>query len=311
LSETPAIDIYRSALPPGGPAQNKLARRPIDTIPADRVDSYKTGSRIDFRDELDPAELARQPGEEVVYTIRTRLSGEHASGDSNTAKLAMYPAPPAPGELRATLMERSVALSWMSPGTPPAATSPNETLNYRVYRAEVSAGSTAGAEPNDSTGAAQAALQPIALVHSNAYDDTNVAVGRTYRYVVRAVAKFGEQSVESLDSNDAIIAANDRFPPTTPQNLVAVIIPATNGQPSYVELSWSISAETDLAGYRVFRSNEPDTQGERLNVELLSAPTYRDVSAMTGQRYFYRVRAVDQAGNESPLSASVEAIVEP
>ena len=304
LGETPTIDIYRSATAPNT-TPSKLPSRPVDTIPADLVDTYKTGALIEFRDELDPAELARQPGQQVTYTIRTRLSGEHASADSNPAKLTVYPAPQPPSALHATLMEKSIALSWTPSETAPGAATASVSLDYRVYRAEVSAGvSAAAAQPN---AAAQSELQPIALVQSNSYDDANVAVGHTYRYVVRSVAKFGEQSVESLDSNDAIIAANDVFPPAAPQNLVAVIIPATDGQPAYIELSWSISSEADLAGYEVFRSTDEGTQGERLNSELLSAPTFRDTNVTARQRYFYRVRAVDQAGNASPLSATVQA----
>lgn len=309
LAETPAVDIYRSITPAGAPAASKPPSRPVDTIPADLVDSYKTGAHIDFRDELDPAELARQPGDQVTYTVRTRLSGEHASTDSNPAKLTVYPAPPPPSELRAILMEKSVALSWTPSETVPGTSSSNTALDYRVYRADVGAGSASAS--SSSATAEEAAFQPIALVESNSYTDTNVAVGQNYRYTVRAVAKFGEQSVESLDSNGVVIAAKDIFPPASPQNLVAVIIPAANDQRSYVELSWSISQEADLAGYQVFRSTQPDQPGEQVNSELLSAPTYRDPNVAVGQRYFYRVRAVDQAGNQSPLSASAEADLEP
>lgn len=46
--------------------------------------------------------------------------------------------------------------------------------------------------------------------------------------------------------------------------------------------------------------------GQRLNEELLPAPTFRDMTVTPGGQYFYRVRAVDRAGNESPSSAPVE-----
>jgi hypothetical protein len=304
LTETPAVDIYRSVVAPAGTPPVKSPSRPVDTIPADLVDTYKTGAHIEFRDELDATELARQPDQQLTYTVRTRLSGEHASVDSNPAKLTVYPAPPPASELHATLMEKAVALSWSPPESAPGSTTLSAALDYRVYRAEAAAGAAATGE---SSKPVESALQQIAQVHSNVYLDTTVAVGHTYRYVVRAVAKFGEQSVESLDSNAAVIAANDIFPPAAPQNLVAVIIPATNDQPTYVELSWSISPEADLAGYQLFRSTQPDTQGEPLNGELLSAPTFRDVNVGAGQRYFYYVRAVDQAGNQSPFSAGAEA----
>jgi len=36
--------------------------------------------------------------------------------------------------------------------------------------------------------------------------------------------------------------------------------------------------------------------------ELLPSPAYRDPSVQTGSRYWYRVTAVDRAGNESGKS---------
>jgi hypothetical protein len=310
LSDTPTVEIYRTAsAPAGAPPLGKPSARPVDTIPPDLVDSYQTGTRFEFRDELDPAELVRQSGQRVTYTVRTRLSGERASGDSNPAILNLYPAPQPPTELRANLEGKSIALSWTpSPsGAPSVAPGPQAAIGYRVYRAETAAAVAAPAV--DSSAAAKPAFQPIALVHASTYQDTDFVAGRTYGYVVRAVATFGGDTVESLDSNDAVVAAKDIVPPAAPENLVAVIIPATNEQAAYVELSWSISPEADFAGYAVYRSDEPDAKGERLNSALLSAPTFRDMNVTLGQRYFYRVSAVDQAGNESSLSASAEADV--
>ena len=45
---------------------------------------------------------------------------------------------------------------------------------------------------------------------------------------------------------------------------------------------------------------------ERRNV---AAPTFRDINVQPGRRYFYRVPAVDHAGNESPMSSAVIADV--
>jgi fibronectin type 3 domain-containing protein len=87
------------------------------------------------------------------------------------------------------------------------------------------------------------------------------------------------------------------------------VVPATPEAPAYVELSWAISPEGDLAGYRVYRGERDDTTGERMNAELLLSPTFRDISVMAGRGYSYRVSAVDRAGNESPLSSAVRAEV--
>ena len=115
--------------------------------------------------------------------------------------------------------------------------------------------------------------------------------------------------MESGDSVPAAVTARDVFPPAAPQGLEVAIIPATPQTPAYVELSWAISSEADLAGYYVYRSDSEATPGERINSEILPSPAFRDMSVVRGRRYFYSVSAVDRAGNESPKSSAVPAQV--
>jgi hypothetical protein len=307
LTGPPAVEIYRSALTPSTAVGTKPALRLVETIPGDLVDTYKKDSQVEFRDELDAAELASKSGQQVTYTVRTQVSGERASADSNSVKLVMYPAPQPVSELHANLTEKSIDLTWVQPESPATAGRPTATAGYRVYREEIDPASAAAAAEDPSQAVPRGALSSVALVHAPAYQDMDFVVGHSYLYVVRALAQFGADTVESVDSNDAVVAAMDVFPPAAPQGLVAVIVPATLGAPAYVELSWSISPEADLAGYEVYRSEQPDAQGERVNEVLLSAPTFRDMNVTAGQQYFYRVRAVDHASNESPFSATAEA----
>ena len=142
------------------------------------------------------------------------------------------------------------------------------------------------------------------------YRDTTFELDHAYSYTVRSVAQFGSAAVESADSAPLVVFAKDTFPPAAPQGLETVIVPETDGVPAYVELAWNISPEPDLAGYIVFRSEQSDNTGTRLNAEeLLPAPTFRDMTVLPAQHYFYRVAAVDRDGNVSPLSPAVEADV--
>jgi hypothetical protein len=138
------------------------------------------------------------------------------------------------------------------------------------------------------------------------YRDTAFAFGAVYLYSVRSVISYGADQVESDDSNLITVNAKDIFPPAAPQSLVGVASPAANGMPAYIELTWGINFEPDLAGYIVYRSDAAETPGQRVNPEILPAPAYRDESAQPGRRYFYHVTAVDQAGNESAPSAVVD-----
>jgi hypothetical protein len=141
------------------------------------------------------------------------------------------------------------------------------------------------------------------------YLDVHFQFGASYLYTVRSVAAFGKDTVESADSSPVMVAARDVFPPAAPLNLVTAVIPATGQATAYVELSWGISPEPDLAGYRVYRSEQEAESGDRLNTELLPSPAFRDISVVSGKRYFYRVTALDRSGNESPASSAVAADV--
>jgi fibronectin type 3 domain-containing protein len=75
-----------------------------------------------------------------------------------------------------------------------------------------------------------------------------------------------------------------------------------------VDLSWSISPENDVAGYRVYRSEQESVRGELIQPALVPTPAVRDTSVQPGHRYWYTVTAVDRAGNES--AASTPMVIE-
>jgi fibronectin type 3 domain-containing protein len=112
-------------------------------------------------------------------------------------------------------------------------------------------------------------------------------------------------TLESGDSAPAIVTPKDIFPPEAPRDLVAAVLPEANAGASVVDLSWSLNVETDLAGYRIYRSESEGSRGAALTPELLPTPAYRDTTAQGGRKYWYTVTAVDRAGNESNPSAAV------
>jgi fibronectin type 3 domain-containing protein len=86
--------------------------------------------------------------------------------------------------------------------------------------------------------------------------------------------------------------------------VAAVIAGGAPGSPE-VDLSWSINVEPDLAGYRVYRSEQQDSKGELLTPDPLPSPAYRDTSVQPGHHYWYSVSSVDRTGNESAPSPPV------
>jgi hypothetical protein len=304
LPESPAIEIYRAPLSPDVAPDRKTPWRLVYTIPYERVDSYLSGDRIEFRDPLAPADIGGVDGHQMAYMVRTRSVKARASGDSNYFTMQISPPPDAPRNLRAAVTEIAVVLSWTEPMA--SGNSP-KTSSYRVYRAELGPGQEAAGDASQAKYKSPLAFQ--GSPSSPEFSDTQFDFGHTYLYVVRAVSQMGAESagsVESADSTPVILTPKDTFPPATPTGLEAGIIPATPEAPARVELSWAISSEGDLAGYFVYRSDREDTPGERISRETLPSPTFRDISVASGKRYFYRVSAVDRAGNESPLSPVVQ-----
>jgi fibronectin type 3 domain-containing protein len=178
-----------------------------------------------------------------------------------------------------------------------------------VYRGEIDpASSTAGA--NDISQAKwKSPLGLLGAAQTNSYRDAAFDFGKTYLYSVRTAIPVDGTSVESSDSVPAVVTPRDIFPPAVPQGLVAAVIVGSPTNAPEVELSWSINVEADLAGYRVYRSEQQDTPGQLVTTDLLLSPVYRDTSVQPGHTYWYSVTAVDRSGNESAPSARVAAEV--
>ena len=244
--------------------------------------------------------------------VRTRASKKRASSDSNIVSIAAMPVPGAPSSFHANLTESAIELAWSAPAQGPAT---NAIAGYRVYRAELAPGAAPPANVSDLSKLKLAVpLELVGPAPTTSFRDTNFTFDVSYIYVVRSVAGEQGQPVESADSAPLAITPKDVFPPAAPQGLVAVIppasdVPATQQPIARVELSWDISPEPDLAGYWVYRSEQADTPGQRMNNQLLLTPAFRDMTALQGKRYTYRVSAVDRAGNESTFSSPVSAEV--
>ncbi|MEU9412658.1 PA14 domain-containing protein [Streptomyces sp. NPDC048281] len=153
---------------------------------------------------------------------------------------------------------------------------------YRVYRR--AQGASFGSTPLATTGA-------------TSYTDSSLPVdGKVYSYEVRAYDKAGNVSAGSADRQ---VTTADR---TAPERVTGVTVRA--GTAGNV-VTWQASSAKDLGHYELWasRAGEPDPDGP----EFLVSPDYTDATAEAGTAYTYTVRAVDTAGNISPVSAAVTA----
>jgi hypothetical protein len=103
---------------------------------------------------------------------------------------------------------------------------------------------------------------------------------------------------------DAFNIFEDRDPvkPETPTSLIG------KTSSNKVILSWNSNKDIDLKGYNIYRSLDDETY-VKLNSLLLSSLNFIDDSTEYGKNYFYKITAVDTAGNESESSISIGVYV--
>ena len=109
------------------------------------------------------------------------------------------------------------------------------------------------------------------------------------------VARLADRTGRVSEREDVLgNFAVDTTPPAIPGRISVTMKDRT------VEVSWERSSDADLAGYRVYRSDSALTGFQMIATPEM--PLHRDGF---DHLVFYRVTAVDRAGNESPPSPSV------
>lgn len=135
------------------------------------------------------------------------------------------------------------------------------------------------------------------------FEDREVQQGATYRYTVRAVDLAGREGAPSVAES---LTVRDRSAPEQPREVVAV---REIGQ---VRVSWAPSTSPDVAGYFVERSPGLNKRYIRLTARALARDSlvYVDSTVPLRQQHFWRIIAVDSAGNASTPSSGATGLAE-
>ena len=252
LAEPPAIEIYRAALAArrhGGP-ENALAAGLHDSIRA-------SGFLCERQTASNFAILSRR----TISRARLDLhwptwcapgqSKARASDDSNILTVRIYPPPEAPRDVRVAVTESAIVVTWTEP---PRRRALLRRLS-RVPRRIRNPAQEAAAQD-----LSQAKLKsPLELAGSSSSTDFQRFAFRIWQNVSvhgsqRGAIRRGFGGIRRLRAGRWSRRVTS-FRPPRPLGLEAAIIPATPQAPAYVELSWAISPEGDLAGYHVYRSD--------------------------------------------------------
>ncbi|MEK8024248.1 MAG: Ig-like domain-containing protein, partial [Candidatus Hydrogenedentota bacterium] len=188
--------------------------------------------------------------------------------------------PATPTGLQATAGAGAVNLTWN-------AVTVFDLDGYCVYRATAVGGPYAKI------------ANQITLTSRN---DSGLVNGTTYYYYVTAEDSAGQASGASSTVN-----ATPIIPDTTSPAVVSGVDATVQG--STIRVAWNPNGETDVVGYRVYRSASANGAYTQLNGTIETDSDYSDSTVSVNTVYHYRVRAQDASGNLSDTSSADSASV--
>lgn len=120
-----------------------------------------------------------------------------------------------------------------------------------------------------------------------------------YFFAVRAYNDAGE----SGDSNEISWKSGDSTPPLNPQGL------NLENTPEGIKLVWAANTESDLNSYNICYSTISRQYGSFIPAEKMTSFTIPLSYLEAGKTYYFAVKAIDTAGNESGPSAEVNTTI--
>jgi predicted phage tail protein len=218
----------------------------------------------------------------TTYFYRVRaINASGNSGFSNTASTSTSGTsnngvPAAPSNLAASAISSSqIQLNWQDNST-------NES-RFEIFRS--SDGSS---------------FIFRAQVGSNvtSFVDSGLTAGTTYFYRVRAVNSFGNSGWSNIAS--ATPGGTTSGVPAAPSNLSATVASSTQ-----INLNWQDNSSDETA-FQIFQSTDGGVSFSQIAQVGSNVTSFSNNGLVTGNTYFYRVRAVNSVGN-SPFSNTVSA----
>jgi hypothetical protein len=194
----------------------------------------------------------------------------------------------APSAVRTSVSQNSIGISWTAPLANLDGSSPPNVVGYNIYRKE-----------------AADVFKLITDKPLNAlrFEDDKFDFGKEYQYFIRTVSLGSNAvNVEGFSSETVSAKPVDTFAPSPPDSLTIA------SAPSSISLFFAFNLEKDVAGYRVYRSTNPDLdkkQWELMTTELLDSNTFQDTSGVANVVYYYYAVAIDKFGNVSAPSVVV------
>lgn len=126
---------------------------------------------------------------------------------------------------------------------------------------------------------------------------TGLSPAKQYFFKIIANREGREAETSAVYDFNTYSSLEDKTPPTPPSGVEA----ALNGTPGQITVFWASVSDSDLKGYKVYRSEISNGAYSLVSNALVAIgqERYTDYTVVPGKKYFYRVTSIDQAGNES------------
>jgi hypothetical protein len=225
---------------------------------------------VDVNAAGQPQSYSQPAAGQPNFTVQVETTRGKLSDLSNAASIASVEVPGNVTKLRHVVDQRRITLEWDRPQEHPELADA-----YVVTR-------------TDSPGESQ-------TVTETRYEDAQYEPNKTLTYQVTAVRKLADRTITGEGPETVNVVVQDKTPPRLPGGVD--VVPVDMG----AFVTWAANDETDLAGYRVFRSDRPDGGFSPVMDALITGFSYFDPSSRPG--LYYAVSAVDEFKNESARSA--------
>ncbi len=218
----------------------------------------------------------------TTYFYRVRaINSAGSSGFSNTASsttsgVTNNGVPTAPTNLTASGISSSqIQLNWLD-------NSSNES-RFEVFR---------------STDGVNFSFRAQVGINVTSFIDSGLTAGTTYFYRVRGVNSFGNSGWSNIAS--ATPSGTNTGIPAAPSNLTTTVPSMTQ-----INLNWQDNSNNET-GFQIFRSTDGGVSFSQFATVAANVTSFSNNALVTGQTYFYRVRAFNDIG-VSAFSNTVSA----
>ena len=272
-SATDRIEVYSVTLAASAPAptadqiavavnivKSVLVRREDETAnpSAPKTDP---GGAVTY---MDTVNVPAEGGPFIRYYTAAGFAGRRRGAVAPVLSIPMGSGPAAPTGLTSRHDETTITLSWQASGA-----------GHRFVVDRVGQGLTA----------IRVTPEPIAVTEFS----TPVTFGAEQCFLVRAVEVIGAVTLVGDPAVPSCITPTDTFAPAPPSELKG--FPGETG----IDLTWTASASSDVAGYIVLRAEGTSDTLQRLTAAPVTATQYRDETVRSGVLYSYVVVAIDRA----------------